>query len=58
MKRYINCCNDCGKKRYKIRQEANGITMCMGKCPVCKKDKMIIPASDWAFMEGDNSKWD
>lgn len=53
-----DCCNDCGKKRYPIVREADGITICMGTCPFCKEEKMIIPASDWEFMMGDNTKWD
>lgn len=48
----ISCCNDCGKKRYKIVREAYGITVCMGTCPICNKEKPIIPASDWAYMVG------
>ena len=55
---YIDCCNDCGMKRYKIVQDADGITVHGGICPLCKKSRMIIPARDWKYMEGDDSKWD
>ncbi len=58
MEEVISCCNDCGKKKYKIKREAYGITVSMGKCPICGEDKMIIPGSDWEFMMGDDSKWD
>ena len=54
----ISCCNECGKKRYKIIREATGITVSTGTCPICKKEKGIIPASDWEYMMGDDRKWD
>jgi len=58
MMEYTHCCNECGSKKYKVIREAGAITICIGQCPICKKIKPIIPASDWQFMEGDNSTWD
>lgn len=46
--KYISCCYDCGSKLYKNHGSMQGITVCIKECPICKKTKMIIPASDWA----------
>ena len=54
----VSCCWKCGIKKYKIKRDAFGITACIGMCPFCKENKPIIPASDWEFMMGDDSKWD
>jgi len=54
----MSCCNDCGRKRYKIIQEAGAITMCYGICQICKKNKAIIPASDWSYMIGECNSLD
>lgn len=55
---FVSCCNECGKKRYKIIRDAGAITICMGECPICKKEKGIVPASDWQFMCGSDGAWD
>ena len=57
-KKYITCCNKCGRKKYKVIQEMGGITISKGTCQICKKKTWLIPGSDWAFAEGDDSKWD
>jgi len=59
----IDCCIECGNKRYKITREEmwvykERITVHIRVCPICLKKKMIIPASDWQWMMGDDSKWD
>ncbi len=54
----VSCCNDCGKKRYKVKRDAGAITISMGKCPFCKENKPIIPAHDWNFMCGYTNDWD
>ena len=57
-KEIVSCCNDCGRKRYKIKREAGAITVCIRQCPICKKEKLIIPTSDWEFMMGSDEHWD
>ena len=57
-KEYVTCCNDCGSKRYVIIRNAGAITMTMDECKLCGKQKPLIPASDWAYMSGDNLMWD
>ena len=56
--KYIDCCNDCGSKRYNIKREAHGITIHMDICPICGERKMIIPGMDWAWMCGETDHWD
>jgi hypothetical protein len=56
--KYVGCCMDCGKKRYNLRNKFYGITVEKGTCPFCKKKKWIIPASDWAYAEGNELMWD
>ena len=48
----ISCCSNCGRKRYKVIREAGGITVAKGTCPICKKEKYLIPSCDWDFMIG------
>lgn len=57
-KHYVPCCGECGKKRYKIVQDAGAITLMMGVCKLCGKKKPIVPASDWAYCEGHDECWD
>ena len=57
-KQIIDCCNKCGKKIYKIKREAGGITMRLDKCGLCKKEAFIIPARDWLYMIGKTEEWD
>jgi len=45
---FEDCCFECGKKRYGSTQLGELMTMHSGWCPICKKKKIIIPASDWA----------
>jgi hypothetical protein len=54
----IACCNECGKEKYPTKRNVYGITVCMGECPFCKKQKLIIPASDWEYMMGRDGAWD
>lgn len=55
---YKACCSKCGRKRYKIKREAYGITIHQGTCTFCKKKKWLIPAVDWAWMTGDTEVLD
>ena len=57
---YQEMCGDCGKKKYPNADESkfNGITVSMGKCPVCKKEKGIIPSRDWAWACQEKVVWD
>ena len=55
-------CQRCGDKKYPKADHRKmvGITVHMGYCEVCKskKQKMLVPVSDYEFASGDNSKWD
>ncbi len=54
----ISCCNDCGSKKYNVKRNVGVITMHMGICPFCKKEKPIIPTSDWEYMCGNTEELD
>ena len=58
IKAYQECCFDCGKQIYNKKNELIGISVCMGTCPICKKNKFIVPSRDWMYYEGDDSMWD
>ncbi len=48
--KYKSMCFDCGEKTYgKPRRDLGAITVSMGKCPVCKKQKGIVPARGFYY---------
>lgn len=56
--KYKRMCSECGEKRYPKKRELGAITVSLGKCSVCGKNKGIIPARDWAYQAGESIMWD
>lgn len=48
-KNYFAICSECGKEEYPGIDPFKGgaITVSLGKCPICKKKKTLIPIADW-----------
>lgn len=45
---YKDVCFECGDALYgKAKREIGGITIHMGICEECGKEKAIVPAIDW-----------
>ena len=47
-KEYSELCYDCGKVFYSKKIDSKKpITLYVGICPRCKKEKTLIPIADW-----------
>lgn len=49
MTKYEDCCNECGRKMYKIKKEFT-LTSYFAVCKKCMTFKLIIPERDWRHM--------
>lgn len=49
MIKYEDCCNECGKKIYKIKKDSV-LARHLGVCKKCMSFKIIITEEDWKYM--------
>lgn len=48
--KYLKLCDECGDELYPNvnKKKWGAITVSIGKCPRCKKDRvMLVPLGDW-----------